>query len=669
MVAPKQGQPVDFSELWVGASAQRTGRGGQFWNGGFAGRPVLADQLWPAIKLGAVSRGYSALHICLGGLREFWRFLDGYEQRFGAVQSLADIDEVKGLLWLHPPDDGDWKAPTLSYYSQCRFILQQALALTSGKDRLFVWPPYPDRNYTVGKDVPDQAQSRAALTLLKREAQAIYARWRRADALAAEGRNLMQLPRKRRNSFGTVTEADVHATYRAVIVQTGDPLPTISGIRVALGLRPHHNLPFFWACLGLTLMDIQLGLYPSMDDLQCLSQLFMARSGWNPSTVAALNISNPNWAVSHGDPAHDLWMIESWKERSRDWQQTICRGRMTTAPLQIVRALLGRTEALRSLLSIDASRAKDCTNVERALCSPWLAAGQKNCTGLVVALGTDETRPSVYWRRCVRQHNEEARAMNAAIDRDNAIIAANNATRPEASPRTLLVRRTLIPESMTPSDWRDIYANFVFVESRYSWVMVQWALGHKHLTSTRHYLRSKLWRRFSEKKLLDVQVTMFDELRHGRLDLVVVRARVELGVDPSDDDRARLDAHRQVIHARELTSSGYQCQRPFHPPQEIDPGNPSDGTMRCRRGERCPGCPQAYAVDSFAMVKRLVELERIRCQVSMVIWIESQLAGDLDMLQHDLRQWPEEEVARHRRYWEAEFESGRRVLDPWSGHN
>ena len=127
VVTPKQGRSVDFSDLWKGAPTHQTHRGDSRWNGGFVGRPALADQLWPAIKLEARDWGHGALKSCLGGLRDFWRFLDGYEQRFGVVLSLADIDEVKGLLWLHPPDDGGWKAPNMGYYTSCRSILQHGL--------------------------------------------------------------------------------------------------------------------------------------------------------------------------------------------------------------------------------------------------------------------------------------------------------------------------------------------------------------------------------------------------------------------------------------------------------------------------------------------------------------------------------------------------------------
>ncbi|EIL98742.1 hypothetical protein UUC_17065 [Rhodanobacter denitrificans] len=69
------------------------------------------------------------------------------------------------------------------------------------------------------------------------------------------------------------------------------------------------------------------------------------------------------------------------------------------------------------------------------------------------------------------------------------------------------------------------------------------------------------------------------------------------------------------------------------------------------------------------MVLRLVELEKIRASVSVVIWSESQLSADLDQLRIDLEQWSADEVAEYRVFWEEEIRNARYHLDPWSSFN
>jgi hypothetical protein len=608
-------------------------------------------------------------------LASFFRFLDGYESRFGPVNQLDEVTDAMGILWLNPLDDA-WETPTQATYEQCGHILRLERRRRRVSIRELDWPDYPKPEPTDTKDVPTEPETRAARNLLKRTAWAIYARWQRADALAAEGRNFIALlqnndKQTRTKLVASVTEADLHTTYRALITLTGDPLPSISDLNAALGYsvaRP-HEVVFWWRRPGVTWSEVQLGLYPSREDLQCLTQLFMSRTGWNSSTVLSLDISNPDWARRYGAPESDLWVMESWKERSKDWQQTMCKGKTSTAPYYIVSTLLKRTAALRELATRSPERAPFSGVLAR---SPWLAAGTSSRTGLVLVLDPIATTSgqSCYWKKIVAIYNQDTRARNAGIDQENSEINSVNKIISPSEHKPLRQQVTLIPESMVPSDWRDIFANFVFLDSRYSWVLVQWALGHKHLRTTRRYLRNKLWRRYSENKLSDLQIIMTDEIyHHGHLDAVILRAKVEMKFDPQPADLERLALHRKIVHEHELTVTGYRCPTPFDPPQEIDPGNPRDGTVRCRHGERCPGCPVAIAVDPHHMVRRLVELRLLRAEVPTTAWMESQYASDLEILEVDLRQWPQDEITARRIFWENEIASGRHQIIRFGGQN
>jgi hypothetical protein len=658
IVAGNSDRLVNFEEFSTGGVRGKRVHAG-LWRGDFTARPELAEQLISVVRALARKWSWASLNSCRFALRDFFRFLDAYEAHSGRTIDLAAIGESLGMSWRRPVDD-KWPAPKKNAWRHMRQILYAAHNQYFAAESRFVWPVVSDKKPSE-RDCPTRDEARAALTLLKREAQAVFARWKRADDLAKSGKSLLTgwNGATRRPTY-YVTEADCYATYYQIIATTGIASPTIQDIRRALGHPPSSILPASWTRTGISISALQEGRYPKAWDLNCLSQLFMARTGWNASTVFALDISNETWCKPHGDPAHDLWILESWKERSTEWQQTICRGRVTTGPLSIVTALLQRTEPLRQSLRSGTAQHSAGVSAEKLLSSPWIGLHGMSNSSHIIDIGRRHSEPSKYWHALVAKHNAE-------VDRKNVDVDELNRTAVGTS--KLCKRFQRIPEGMVPSDWRDIYADFVFVDSRYSWVAVQWALGHKHILSTRNYLRKNLWRRYSEDKLLEVQTHLFNDLRHGRLDVVVLRSRIEFNYEPSEFDLRRLREHRQTIRESELTISGYFCSTPRNPPKEIDPGNPSDGSMVCRRGERCAGCPVAIAVDPLHMVKRKVEIERLRRNMSLTVWTESHLGSDLEILNADLKQWDAADIASYVRYWTEEFDQGRRILNPWSSAN
>jgi len=676
-------KPIDIAELWTGAAERRSGAGRTVWKGGFRGRKELADLIWPALKTLALDWGQSSVVQAAAALRAFWRFLGSYEATFPGEISRDVLGGALGQLWLYPPPGVSSGPPIPTHYSQVAQILKLALGPAN-----FHWPSPVRSTSNVDKDIPTEEEARAAFHLLAGQAKEIFRRWKRADDLAAQGRNLLEVPRRQQGKDGRMlqfhaSEADIHATYRAIIRHIGDPLPNSGQICKIFGLAKEKGVPPWWSRTGFVLEDAQYGLYPSPSDLYCLSQLFMARTGWNPSTVYSLDISNELWARPHGRPENDIWVIESWKERSKGWQTTLCRGRVKTGPLQIVRALIDRTAPLRELLAVAPHRLSIDNQIgeDGSLLSaltrvtPWLAPGNNRFSSRVVSLNRSQPNEASRWfRQRVTEHNSaiekassDAHQVNITATQAVEYSIGEGATAHREQSESLAStcrRAVIIPVTFVPSDWRDVFATQVFLESRYSMVMVQWALGHRHLTSTRHYLRNRLWRQFSEKRLLQAQEVLLGELGAGRCDPTILHARLEFGIVPSEEQLYRLEQYRMKV-----TPAGYACPTPYAPPREIDPGNPLNGRTLCRAGTRCSGCPRGYAFDAKRMVLRMIELEKIRASVSVVIWSESQLSSDLDQLKIDLEQWPTEEVEQHRAFWEKEFRCGRRYLDSWPGLN
>lgn len=636
----------DFSELWVGAKDINLARSHN-WLGGFKGRPELAESIWKPIIAQSAGRKPRALVDTLNSLRRFFRFLDAYEsQGFQQVEHLEDLRSEHSMLWQNPMSDA-WQPPNQKRaYNQVGSLLQEARRELLGRNDIFDWHPFPKREPTESKDLPSEPEIREALSLLKETARRIFARWSHADALAKTGRNILDVHRKIgvKGAFDErVNEADIHATYRELIKRTGDPLPSIYLLKEALGLSKVSNcVPTWWprhpndhprGGEKLLLDEIIEGLYPTYADVDSLLLLFVARTGWNVSTALAIDVSDPNWSYPHGDPESDLWRIESRKERGNSWQWTLSQGKNMTGAYQVISKLVERTKPLRDLAERQPERAP---NRAITLRSPWIVAGTSFRSYHVLVRNTEHSSAAAtHWKSMIRCHND--------------IVAPP---------------RPRIPESMTPSDWRDIYADFVFRDSRYSWVLVQWALGHRHMRTTRHYLRSRLWRSHSESKLSHLVTVMIDGIEvNARVDATLIRAKIEFNFAPDPVRLETLENHRREVAQSDLSYTGHACTSPFTPPPEIDPGNPADGTERCKRGDRCTSCPLALAVDSIHMSKRVAELMWLQRNVNEVIWRESHYACDLDSLQAELKQWPPEEVASHIRSWQEKIEDGRhRVL-------
>lgn len=640
----------DFSELWHGASddPKAEKRRGS-WGGGFRGRPRLAEQLFGAIQDHLALKKPAIIQVTFHALRVFWRFLDRYEAAgFRPVDELSDLHSGHSVLWQQPVEEAWEAASNQPSYTLIGKLIRQSryrVELTGP----FAWEPFSHRE-SVEKDLPTDAEVREAMWLLKTKVRTTFARWERADRLAASGRNLLGVNRAAggRKSDGsymraygqTVTEGDLHATYRALITQSGKAVPTLGDLFEALEMSVQ---PVWWPKLDdghpdcsapVRWRDLVEGLYPNLNDVCFATCLCMARSGWNNATVLDLDISRPDWAVPYGELGSTLWLVQSFKARSHEWQWTLSQERLSTGVYSIVCRFHERSSFIRQWLA--ESGTQPGVDV-LAQASPWSYVFLRSVSGAPGTIGTigvlnsdDNSAVSGAWKKAIRAHNEHNEA------------------------------RTKIPESFVPSDWRDVFAGFVFLQSRYSLLLLQWALGHKSMHSVRDYLRKKLWRRYSEKRVHDLQTAVINGIEVSRrVDATVLRAKLEHGVDPCEADLERLRRHRAEINERDLSYSGHDCVDRLHPPPEIDPGNPSDGTIPCRCGERCASCPLGVAIDIFHMTKRLAELHWLRRSVSETVWAESHYASDLASLEASLKQWPVNEVDEHLAHWSGEISSGR----------
>jgi len=618
------GGVIDFSELWNGATERRSG---VRWGGGFSARPGLADDLFDAIKAVALNKSPNSMRCLLSILRNFWRFLDAYEDSLSSserisIDSVSKIDSIIGLRWLRPMTTV-YAPAYLGEYNMVHTIVKISL-LSRGLAPVY-WPPATHPPTVSRKDTPSIKEGITIVRLLTKKAHEIWARWERADALAASGRVLDSKFVQSNKKFDVV-EADIHATYRELIRCTGNPTPSFSDLFKFIGLVDSW-MPKWWPerpDAGRTRgrfvnleSDLLPGLYPTFADLSCLSTLLMARSGWNVATTVGLDCSNSeNWNRPYGDGL--IW-IYSYKDRARSWQDTISPENHAGHSYQIITRLLKRNEILRKSVTEDPEK---CGYPDLAQRSPWVCALNSNKVGVLGNHSLSTLRR--YLERVVQEYN------NAKEDALKLPI-------------------------FRPSDFRDVFAEAVHRGGNYSIFLTQIALGHKNLASTRRYLRSVAWRKESEFQLNSFVTALFEQIEiHRKIDITVLRAKMD-GVNITQEHIDRLETYR-----KNKTYSGLYCSDPSHPPEWIDPKNPRDGSEICQQGHRCPSCPKGKVFeDSLEHIARYTaELEWRRENVGDLRWYQSTDCLDLEVYRETLKQWAVERVEIQVAFWREKINSG-----------
>lgn len=637
-----QESSLDFAELGVGAGeAPPSGAKIHNWLGGFSGRPGLLNDLMPAITVSYRDRPLISCQNLKGALRAFWRFLDTYEewQRDNGrpIPRIDRLHHISGAildLFSQPGPENRWKQANDTRAAQLRALILDAVHLHG----------LPELNMSTlarrrgsPRDTPTDEEGLSLIRYLRGEVAGIFRRWQRADALAATGRDLITLLAGRSGRVPrelAATEADAHATYRALIQRVGHPLPHVKQLLHALqlGTEGNHQIPMWWPRYsGLNLppgrsegdrvswMDCSSGLYPNSADIATCVLLCLARSAWNPSTL--LNLDIEDWHATY-DKDH-AW-IYAPKDRVRGvLQHTISSTHHPTNIYHIIRRLIQRNDSLRHWVR---GNKDSVLQPEIALRTPWLGTSNKPADLLFVADPRRATTLNNWLTRHITNHNEWPG------------------------------RKTNV-RAMTCGDFRDIAAAIMYRESRYSTWTLMLMLGHKNMSTTRIYGYRHSTRQESHKLVAQVLDNTLQQIGDTRSwDSVLTRAKIE-GVQVTADGVQRLNDYR-----RSRTYSGAICQRPLEPPISIDPNHPRDGMTPCIQGHLCVArkCPHATVLnDSLSDIcKTVAELEWRQAHTGLVRFATGSEERDLHYLQQTIKQWPEQDAERYLLIWRARIERG-----------
>lgn len=628
----------DLSEFVDGAPDEKVGKGGYRWVGGFSGRPELLQDLLPVIRANYSRCPPTHFYISIvSSLRALYRFLDAYERLLSdqglvrqRVTRLHHLTASHFDLMTMPGPNKAWDPAPYRIARTIRTVVLDAIQ-DVGLPPVHVSALIRPR--AAAKEPPSDEECKSLVRFLRKEVIAIFERWKRSDALASVGRDLIALKAQGHGKMQDIvpTEADAHATYRSLIARTGHAFPNCTMLTDSLELAP-VGMPDWWPSYDekdtshskkpggrVTVTDLAAGLYPTTEDILLCALLCLGRSAWNCSTLFSLDINN--WWNQYDDKA--AWLFAPKARSGGAYQYTVSKIGDRTGVYAIVKVLIERSAPLRTWLenNRDAHPTPDI-----ALRSPWFGLSDRwNCLLFTVDPRADK-HANLHLKQIIKRHNE--------------------------SPLTQTKIR-----NMCCRDLRDVAADWVYRNSRYSTWLAMILLGHKQISTTRTYLYTRAARTESHSALKSVMDDVFEQiaLTH-HWEPVLTRARIE-GIEVTWEARVRLDGYR-----KRRTYDGSICGNPTDPPGDIDPRNPRDGKTHCIQGHRCVAahCPNAIVFKESLpwLARRAVELEWVEQGVGIVRFSTSTDAHDLKVLREALTQWPREEVERELQHWRKRIADG-----------
>jgi hypothetical protein len=269
----------------------------------------------------------------------------------------------------------------------------------------------------------------------------------------------------------------------------------------------------------------------------------------------------------------------------------------------------------------------------------WLYVGPK---GEITWLnkGWDRYRPSGY--------TKQVSYLTLVLDRLNAKRAERG-------------KSPIAP--VTPSDFRDIYARWVYTQSRGNILAVMLALDHKSIKSTVRYVENNIFAAENDAHVMGFMTHLVGQLREGRIDLTILAQLVRHGA-LTPEMEARLKEYRKLMKSR----VGAGCSDPRNPPEHVAPNHVSGrlcGTNRCLKD-----CPNAKflpeSLDGIAMrcEELLLMLEHLPRETFVRSGFDTELeSGEylLDTL------YSAEAVRLARDKWRQRIASGEHLV-PGLGH-
>lgn len=666
---PTENTIVDLHIFALGESKNPNLRRGGCWSGPFSGRPELIMELAQAIHARltfAVALTYGAYK---DSLRKFWRLFDQMEAATVADgRTLERLTSVGQLTHLHEAAAhraGIGSSP----FSIFVRVADDARRMMHLPPLLWTAPPQRSSNRQL---IPTD-QAKVLRIAIKQDWQEVRKTWLRNDAIRRGEEPDTLSEREKQDAaivrqYGEYNEKLQRNWQHLARIQntTGMMLPTPEQLRD--GVSCLHN----WAGLETKLM--RSIAFPTVEEADIAFHTTLMGSGWNPSTlIAGLDATLPERIFQHpkdtkqrvlmvGDPAatedaDDVTMQGSKRRAGGRLQFCIGHKKNPASPPAIVAAWLERTAPLREQLkhdcaaaSTELARLKTAGATEETIerhfeALQTLQQGLRNVWLYVDIYGKINWIDGRFWSRYSTPG--EKRKQCSYLDRVIGRLNAERVTQGKTE-----IRR------VNPSDFRDIYARWVYTQTGGNIIAVMFALGHTSLRSTNPYTDNNIFSAENDETVRCFMTHLVEELQHGRVDLTILAQLVRHG-PLTTDMSARLEEYRRLMRSRIQVG----CVDAKHPPAHIEPEHEKGkwcGTHRC-----LSNCPNARflpeSVDGIAM--RIEELLFISDHLPLDKWAKGKFEEELDASEFVLAElYPADEVTQARARWREKISSGRHVV-------
>jgi hypothetical protein len=611
--------------LFRDGEVQRSSAGGS-WSGSFTGRPMLIEQLAPALKALVEYASRQTVEKYLHALRVWWRILDTVDALGNKpVESVADISELHRQCAL---DEGIDRLPFSN------FVRLANLARLSKNIPQLHWFA-PNRKITK-RYLPPEWQTRAIRFKLKHEWFRALARWERAEQLmngskpaGPQEENLLQN----------------YTRFQAAQSMTGGQIPRAEEL--------WEELPGWkFTYQGYSITEMLRGFYPDAYDVRVAFHLCLANTGWNPSVLVDLDVSDDFLEPHPKDSTR--YLMRGFKARGKSEQVTEGLFKSRGSAGMVIRHLVERTQPLRNQLNrlhsdLTAAYEKlksqgapepelniaktEIIKVKRHARSVWLYVSAQG--------GITSLDSSSYHRRLNREKvgsfvAELVEGMNESQPADRQISA------------------------IKATDFRDAFAAYAYTISGGLVLFVMKALGHKKIKSTQDYINNSLLNEQSNQLYRTFSNALWSEIKlHGRIDPTIL-AKWSRDGNVTDCERNRLEEYRSLKRSR----IGVGCKNPTSPPPRIAPDFIPNGTALCPV-QRCTLCVENAVIfpESLnGLGKRFVELEYIKRNISLSSFLESSFGEELENTRTALGCFDAAEVQRFVQHWESEVAHGRHLI-------
>ncbi|TWC49154.1 hypothetical protein FBY04_12287 [Pseudomonas sp. SJZ080] len=607
---------------------------GKFYKSRFAsysGRPNLILQLAHEIKVALTGLSEYSIHGMIGFIRSWFRIFDAVEllQNVSA-EDVVRLDDVRDLSIIHydyasrsgmNPDAFTW------------FLRVVNLTLEKlGSPKIYWESP---EGKAVTRRLPSEEQISLIRHGLKQAWFSVAKRWDLMESVQSL-------------SFDPKTDDEERRVHELIVLRgaqqrSGLEVPTVNDLingstREGFRYRTGVLFPRLWNDNFINRWDVYTAFH------MCL-----ATTGFNLSVLMGLDATNPElWLYDHPSDANRFVLIGQ-KQRSggKDvpivglWKTKFAAG-------HIIREVLRKNKGIRSQLLERLSEEKQKLN-ELAL-SPNADLGEQYELVQKLEVGVKsvwlflDKYGGIRWIKdytfIIYSGSEYKSYMCLLIE------GINNDLR--------LMEKEPVP-FVTASDFRDMFALYVWRQTGGNILQVMRVLAHTQVATTQKYLDNNVTNFERDEQIRTFQEALISELRNGRLDLTIISHLNRYGV-VTTEMQARLDKYRSL----KLSRIGIACVDPESPPSHTQ----EKGKFRCS-SQRCLICPEnarilPESIDGIAM--RAEELIRMKKMLPMEAWLVSDFEVELLNAESALESFGAAKSAELRKKWKDLIEVGDHIV-------